>query len=94
MITDRATTAEKAKAWEMLMSSTGPGASALQDAWEWLELTVKAREMKGTQRGQSEAMKRFLAEKFASHANGSVESYYYERMRRYAPEKVDVTDHE
>lgn len=39
----------------------------------------------------SPAMKRFLAEKFPTHAGTSEETLYYLTMGRWAPEKVDVT---
>lgn len=86
-----ATTTEKAKAWDRLMSHTGTDAEALQDAWEYLNLTVSARALKPQKTKQSAAMKRFLAEKFPTHCGTSPESEYTRVMGRYPIEAVDVT---
>jgi hypothetical protein len=50
-VTDRATQAEKAQAWDRLMKSTKTDPLALMDAWEWLEQQVKEREERAREAG-------------------------------------------
>lgn len=46
MVNHRATQAEKAAAWDLLMKSLKSDAEAVMDAWEFLHDTVLEREAK------------------------------------------------
>jgi hypothetical protein len=44
MATKRATSAEKAQAWDRLMDSTKNDSEAIEEAWTWLDQAVLERE--------------------------------------------------
>jgi hypothetical protein len=94
-ITERATTGEKAKAWDHLMASTRRNdADAVTEAWEYLQTLVQVRERKPDKvkkpGRQSDGMKRFLAMKFPTHTQVSEELAYQEVMGRWPNRENDV----